>query len=198
MPNLLLLPELFRLLHRLHLACFFRPRFFFFFVGHPLRWVSDKAACFTHTAWFFSSSCHSTLFPAADSVCFPFLPCAAVGPDGTPYDYSCPVTLDTNSGMKSMTLRFNEGEDPEIVATRFCEENRLPMGASFFVLLHLPLVCLPACAVAGCFCCVSQLQQATVVSLAAVTLSAVSCFYPLLLPLLQSRCRRWPSSSRRA
>jgi hypothetical protein len=46
---------------------------------------------------------------------------------GAKYDYNCAVTLDTAHGMRSMNLRFNEGDDPVAVATNFCSSNAIPL-----------------------------------------------------------------------
>ena len=42
------------------------------------------------------------------------------------FDYSCAVTAETSSGVRSMTLRFNEADDPVDVATAFCAANGVP------------------------------------------------------------------------
>jgi len=55
---------------------------------------------------------------------------AGAAEGGKKWDYTCGVTLETKSGMRSLQLRFDEAEDPMDVATRFCAHNAVPLGAS--------------------------------------------------------------------
>lgn len=67
---------------------------------------------------------------------------SAPGGGAKKYDYTCGVTMDTKGGMRSLTLRFNEADDPMDVAQKFCENNNVPLGGLHCILSDLNGSCL--------------------------------------------------------